>query len=179
MLPGAKNGIFFEFSLCLSRACLGKMFVFIYKWLKNVVFRRLPRRREVARWVALRRTAFYCWNFWVVLFGCVLFLAIMSALCLPLFCLLPLISPPATLGLLLAWSTRCLLWPACLCFMYVASSAIIHRTSRGHAEHVAAGGRPAIEAEVADWVGSTGYVRCSKTASPFFVCLLLLVPLNL
>jgi hypothetical protein len=23
---------FFEFSLCLSRACLGKMFVFIYKW---------------------------------------------------------------------------------------------------------------------------------------------------
>ena len=106
---------------------------------------------------------------WVVLFGCVLFLAILSALCLPLFCLLPLISPPATLGLLLAWSTRCLLWPACLCFMYVASSAIIHRTSRGHAEHVAAGGRPAIEAEVADWVGSTGSVRCSKTASLFFV----------
>jgi hypothetical protein len=26
---GAKNGIFFEFSLCLSRACLGKMIVFI------------------------------------------------------------------------------------------------------------------------------------------------------
>ena len=106
---------------------------------------------------------------WVVLFGCVLFLAILSALCLPLFCLLPLISPPATLGLLLACSTRCLLWPACLCFMYVAISAIIHRTSRGHAEHVAAGGRPAIEAEVADWVGSTGSVRCSKTASLFFV----------
>jgi hypothetical protein len=34
-----KNGIFLEFSLCLSRACLGKMFVFIYKWLKNAVFR--------------------------------------------------------------------------------------------------------------------------------------------
>jgi hypothetical protein len=27
---------FFEFSLCLSRACLGKMIVFIYKWLKKV-----------------------------------------------------------------------------------------------------------------------------------------------
>ena len=37
---GAKNGIFFEFSLCLSRACLGKMIVLIYKWLKNAVFRR-------------------------------------------------------------------------------------------------------------------------------------------
>ena len=36
---GAGNGIFFEFSLCLSRACLGKMIVFIYKWLKNAVFR--------------------------------------------------------------------------------------------------------------------------------------------
>jgi hypothetical protein len=31
---------FVEFSLCLSRACLGKMIVFIYKWLKNTVFRR-------------------------------------------------------------------------------------------------------------------------------------------
>ena len=28
----------FELSLCLSRACLGKMFVLIYKWLKNAVF---------------------------------------------------------------------------------------------------------------------------------------------
>jgi hypothetical protein len=27
-----------EFSLCLSRACLSKMFVFIYKWLKRTVF---------------------------------------------------------------------------------------------------------------------------------------------
>ena len=26
---------FFEFSLCLSRACLGKIMHFIYKWLKN------------------------------------------------------------------------------------------------------------------------------------------------
>jgi hypothetical protein len=31
---------FFEFSLCLSRACLGKMIVLICKWLKNAVFRR-------------------------------------------------------------------------------------------------------------------------------------------
>jgi hypothetical protein len=39
---GAKNGsIFFRvLSLCLSRACLGKMIVFRYKWLKNAVFRR-------------------------------------------------------------------------------------------------------------------------------------------
>eukprot|EP01046_Picozoa_sp_COSAG06_P013892 COSAG06_NODE_848_length_11971_cov_10.199882_14_plen_139_part_00 len=37
------NGPFFEFSLCLSRACLGKMFVFIYKWLKRTVFtHRMP-----------------------------------------------------------------------------------------------------------------------------------------
>jgi hypothetical protein len=35
-----KTASFFEFSLCLSRACLGKMIVFIYKWLKNAVFRR-------------------------------------------------------------------------------------------------------------------------------------------
>jgi hypothetical protein len=34
-----KTASFFEFSLCLSRACLGKMFVFIYKWLKNAVLR--------------------------------------------------------------------------------------------------------------------------------------------
>jgi ABC-type multidrug transport system fused ATPase/permease subunit len=35
-----KTASFFEFSLCLSRACLGKMIVSIYKWLKNAVFRR-------------------------------------------------------------------------------------------------------------------------------------------
>jgi hypothetical protein len=33
-----KTASFFEFSLCLSRACLGKMIVFIYKLLKNAVF---------------------------------------------------------------------------------------------------------------------------------------------
>jgi hypothetical protein len=36
---GAKNAIIFlEFPLCLSRACLGKMIVYIYKLLKNGVF---------------------------------------------------------------------------------------------------------------------------------------------
>jgi hypothetical protein len=30
-----KTPLFFEFSLCLSRAWLGKMFVFIYKWRKK------------------------------------------------------------------------------------------------------------------------------------------------
>eukprot|EP01046_Picozoa_sp_COSAG06_P026514 COSAG06_NODE_2284_length_7174_cov_5.515336_2_plen_81_part_00 len=29
---------FFEISLCLSRACLGKKLHFIYKWLKKPVF---------------------------------------------------------------------------------------------------------------------------------------------
>jgi hypothetical protein len=37
---------FFEFSLCLSRACLGKMIMFIYKWLKNAVFRRVGFRKS-------------------------------------------------------------------------------------------------------------------------------------
>jgi hypothetical protein len=33
-----QNGLFLEFSLCLSRACLGKIIIFIYKWLKKPVF---------------------------------------------------------------------------------------------------------------------------------------------
>ena len=33
-----KTVSFLEFSLCLSRACLGKTIVYIYKWLKNAVF---------------------------------------------------------------------------------------------------------------------------------------------
>jgi hypothetical protein len=33
-----KHGLLFEVSLCLSRACLGKMFVFKYKWLQTIVF---------------------------------------------------------------------------------------------------------------------------------------------
>jgi len=36
---------FLEFSLCLSRACLGKMINLMYKWLKNAGF----RRRETCR----------------------------------------------------------------------------------------------------------------------------------
>jgi hypothetical protein len=36
--PVRKTSSFFEFSLCLSRACLGKMIVFIYKWLQKAVF---------------------------------------------------------------------------------------------------------------------------------------------
>jgi hypothetical protein len=34
-----KTASFFEFSICLSRVCLGKLIVFIYKWLKNAVVR--------------------------------------------------------------------------------------------------------------------------------------------
>ena len=50
--PVGKTASSFEFSLCLSRACLGKMFVFIYKWLKNAVFpqgRRQSNRIPVIR----------------------------------------------------------------------------------------------------------------------------------
>ena len=36
-----KHGPFVEFSLCLSRACLGRMIVFIYKWLRKTVFTHL------------------------------------------------------------------------------------------------------------------------------------------
>jgi hypothetical protein len=32
---GAENGIFFVISLSLSRACLGKVIVFIYKWVRR------------------------------------------------------------------------------------------------------------------------------------------------
>jgi hypothetical protein len=35
-----KTASFLEFFLCLSRACLGKIIVSIYKWLQNAVFRR-------------------------------------------------------------------------------------------------------------------------------------------
>jgi hypothetical protein len=43
---GAETGIFGEFSLCLSRACLGKIIVFIYKWLKNAVLHRDASEQE-------------------------------------------------------------------------------------------------------------------------------------
>ena len=41
-----RNGIFFLVSLCLSRACLGKMIVFIYKWLKMPFFAGTERRNR-------------------------------------------------------------------------------------------------------------------------------------
>jgi hypothetical protein len=40
-----KTASFLVLSLCLSRACLDKMIVFIYKWLKNAVFRSLAEWR--------------------------------------------------------------------------------------------------------------------------------------
>ena len=43
-----KTASFGGVSLCLSRACLGKMFVYIYKWLKNAVFRRVLQQQERA-----------------------------------------------------------------------------------------------------------------------------------
>jgi len=43
-----KTASFLEFSLCLSRACLGKMIGFIHKWLKNAVFRRATGRGSVS-----------------------------------------------------------------------------------------------------------------------------------
>ena len=42
-----ENGTFFEFSLCLSRACLGKIMHFIYKWRKSAVF--LPAAAPAAK----------------------------------------------------------------------------------------------------------------------------------
>ena len=42
-VPAQQNGLVFEFSLCLSRACLGKKIVYVYKydkkWLKKCRFR--------------------------------------------------------------------------------------------------------------------------------------------
>ena len=58
-----KTASFFEFSLCLSRACLGKMFVFIYKWLKNAVFRRPDVVLEGAStWAAIQTSMDLCAN---------------------------------------------------------------------------------------------------------------------
>eukprot|EP01046_Picozoa_sp_COSAG06_P002996 COSAG06_NODE_112_length_23474_cov_81.804458_10_plen_187_part_00 len=49
-ITGEEKRTFFEFSLCLSRACLGKMFVFIYKWLKT-------GRRRRRLWLSFKMTA--------------------------------------------------------------------------------------------------------------------------
>jgi hypothetical protein len=38
-----ENGTFFEFSLFSSRACLGKMLIFIYKWLEKCRFLTFSR----------------------------------------------------------------------------------------------------------------------------------------
>jgi hypothetical protein len=63
-----KRHSFFEFSLCLTRACLGKMFVFIYKWRKKMSFsapdqridrpkacRSVVERHHVSRSIHLRK----------------------------------------------------------------------------------------------------------------------------
>jgi hypothetical protein len=54
-----KTASFLEFSLCLSRACLGKMIVFIHKWRKNAVFRRgaLASSRRTASRMLSRTTS--------------------------------------------------------------------------------------------------------------------------
>ena len=46
--PPEKMAAFFEFSLCLSRACLGKKIALIYKWLKTTAFAYI-RRHALAR----------------------------------------------------------------------------------------------------------------------------------
>jgi hypothetical protein len=54
-----KTASFLEFLLCLSRACLGKMIVFIHKWRKNAVFRRgaLASSRRTASRMLSRTTS--------------------------------------------------------------------------------------------------------------------------
>ena len=44
--PDEETPLFLEFSLCVSRACLGKIIVFVYEWLKKTVFSPARRRRE-------------------------------------------------------------------------------------------------------------------------------------
>eukprot|EP01046_Picozoa_sp_COSAG06_P037655 COSAG06_NODE_4273_length_4410_cov_5.289754_6_plen_101_part_00 len=48
---------FFEFSLCLSRACLGKMIVFIYKWRKKWAFNLLTWTERIISTIASCRLA--------------------------------------------------------------------------------------------------------------------------
>jgi len=48
MSVDSDGGTFFEFSLCLSRACLGKIMHFIYKWLKKCRFSHLSIATEAA-----------------------------------------------------------------------------------------------------------------------------------
>ena len=44
-----QNGLFVEFSPCLSRACLGKIIFLMYKWLKKPVFSPLQRSEHQSR----------------------------------------------------------------------------------------------------------------------------------
>jgi hypothetical protein len=62
------NGPVSEFSLCLSRACLGKMFVFIHKWLKKTVVTSgwLPPPSPSGR----RRTARKRYSFLSLIYVC-------------------------------------------------------------------------------------------------------------
>jgi ABC-type Mn2+/Zn2+ transport system ATPase subunit len=45
--PVGKTASFFEFSLCLSRACLGKIIVYKYKWRKNAISRAGGQKQRV------------------------------------------------------------------------------------------------------------------------------------
>ena len=54
------NGPFFEFSLCLSRACLGKMFVFIYKWRKKWRFSHPVPRTPTLQTTPLPSPVYVC-----------------------------------------------------------------------------------------------------------------------
>ena len=47
-------------SLCLSGACLGKMFVFIHKWLKKTVFIMHKPQRRRNKWKGNALAAFCC-----------------------------------------------------------------------------------------------------------------------
>ena len=47
--PLRKTPLFFEFSLCLSRACLGKMMIYIYKWRKKWRFPHHNMQPALAR----------------------------------------------------------------------------------------------------------------------------------
>ena len=55
-----KTASFSEFSLCLSRAFLGKMFVFMYKWLKNAVLRRTRQTLQPSSGGPRRRREYCC-----------------------------------------------------------------------------------------------------------------------
>jgi hypothetical protein len=53
-----ESGTSFEFSLCLSRACLGKIMHFIYKWRKKCRFLTVVRMSLPAVSFALHKTPF-------------------------------------------------------------------------------------------------------------------------